>query len=644
MAKVTCESVFSSWHQFLRDDLNNRLLTGGPWRRIALLVTTVLAACGGGSPSDEPEAASPLRLEAASSVTQTVGPAGGTLTTTSANGTVYTLSVPARALRTAASITLAPIAEIDDLPAGVSLAGGAHLTPEGQTFDVPVTLTVALPTPPPNAPVPFTYAGQLSERRLYPAVLNDRMLTFEIVHFSGYAALLALPDIDLVLGNGYFPPTSAATDQALQALVGAASGPPGEARRAAMLAVLRGWLDNVIKPAVVAIQAIGAIDVNPGSANGAALEATTRLSYAMKAFDIATKYTFLTAGGTEEIYLDFQVAVRDTARHVMPLFNQACDSFPAALHLAVPEILAWQELARYSSTTTLDPTLERQAVLDALCVQVAYDPNGGVDFPTGIQPGQTGTLGVRAGYSVNGGPVRFDLPLFVLLTGASNVSPAGLQARLAPAAGANAQQTFLWNAATDEMRIEVEACLADEQLREVCGQAFVVRGIAPDAAGCQEYTATLGELRSVTSRVHAEIILGNARASASHRNGGVHSFDRTTTTARSVDYFRIDAPGATGDVQAQLRHQVVLANAVPALPAPSASVTLTWSGGSRTFTEFADYGVVHVPLAVRHGDVIRLEGFASVAPGPGAGAGATYSMRIDPIPGVLDVISLACPP
>jgi hypothetical protein len=591
-------------------------LTGRPCPLVALLAISVLGACGGGSPSVEPEAASPLRLEAATSVTQTVGPAGGTLTTTSADGTVYTLSVPARALRTAASITLAPIAAIDDLPTGVSLAGGAHLTPEGQTFDVPVTLTVALPTLPPSAPIPFTYAGLLSERRLYPAVLNGRMLTFEIVHFSGYAALLTLPDIDLVLGNGYFPPTSAATDQALQALVGAASGPPGEARRAAMLAVLRGWLDNVIKPAVVAIQAIAAIDINPGSANGAALEATTRLSYDMKAFDIAAKYTFLTAGGTEEIYLDFQVAVRDTARHVMPLFNQACDSFPAALHLAVPEVLAWQELARYSSTTTLDPTLERQAVLDALCVQVAYDPNGGITFPIDIQPGQTGALVVRAGYSINGGPVRLDLPMFLLLTGASNVSPAGLQAPLSAAAGASEQKSFLWNAATTEMRIDIEACLADEHLREVCGRAFVVRGL-PEG-GCPLYQVNVNG-QTETSRRYSEVAERNYSSDTGGEGAGaivglnpivtlVANYAGTVTAQANVTY-QVDASQATGtsfdaDWEWEGTYKIQ--------PGGSCSAILSIGNVSRTFIATAPDTTTgsrlplrfQLPITVRHGDVL----------------------------------------
>lgn len=438
-----------------------------------------LAGCGGGSSQDSPPA-SPLRLENAAAVTQTIGPAGGTLTTTAADGTAYTLTVPPTALRRATAITLAPIASIADLPAGVSVAGGVHLTPEGQAFDMPVKLTIALARPPSSAPIPFTYAGELTQRRLYPAVLTAGTLAFDIVHFSGYAALLAQPDVIAFLlgGNGYLPTPGAAGDQALQALVSASLQLTGEARSAAMRAALRGWLDTVIKPAVVSTQAITTIDVNPSTANAATIEATTRLRGEMQVFDIALKYALLAGADVNALYPDFQVAVRDAARHVIPLFNAACSQFASAWFLAVPDVFAWQELARLSSATALEPALERAAVLDALCVQVAYDPNGGTDFPSGIQPGQTGTLGVRAGFTVNGGPVRFDEPMLVSARGTNTSTSALLGAGELVAPGARYQQQFLWEPATTEMRIDIKACLADELLREICQQAFVVRGVS----------------------------------------------------------------------------------------------------------------------------------------------------------------------
>jgi hypothetical protein len=451
-------------------------------RLAALLALTLTAACGGGgSAGGEPAATSPLGLDAARSVTQTVGRAGGTLSTTGADGSVYTLTVPPRALRSATSITLAPIAAIGDLPTGVTLTAGAHLTPEGQAFDMPVKLEIALARPPSSAPIPFTYAGTLTQRRLYPATLSGKSIQFEVVHFSGYAALLGTPHFAIVHDpNSYLPTPGAAGDQALQALVDASIGLQGDPRAAAMRAALRGWLDNVIKPAVVAAHVITSVDVNPAGSTSALLT-LTRLRSEMQVFNVALKWAVISGGGDlDAIAFDSKVAARDAARHAIPLMNAACSSFNAAYFLAVPDVFAWQQIALETGATTLDATLQRSAVLDELCVQVAYDPNGGTDFPTGIHPGQTGTLGVRAGYSVNGGPVRFDLPMFVVLTGASGVTPSGLLAPFAVAAGATLQRQFLWEPSTTEMRIDVDTCLADELLREICQQAFVVRGAQVD--------------------------------------------------------------------------------------------------------------------------------------------------------------------
>jgi hypothetical protein len=614
-------------------------------RLAALLALTLISGCGGGSAGGEPAATSPLGLDAARSVSQTVGRAGGTLITAGADGTVYTLTVPPRALRSDASITLSPIAAIGDLPAGVSFAGGAHLTPEGQTFDVPVTLTVALPAPPPSAPIPFTYAAMLSERRLYPAVLIGRLLVFEIVHFSGYAALLAQPDIDLVHdANSYLPAPGAAGDQALQALVDAASEPPGEARGAAMRAALRGWLDNVITPAVVSTQSVTTIDVNPGAVNPVALEATSRLRGEMLMFNVALKYAVLVgAGDIDALYLDFRIAVKDAARHVIPLFNAACSQFPVAWAFAVPEVLAWQEIASDSGAAGLDPTLKRATVIDELCLQVAYEPDGGIDFPTGIQPGQSGTLSVRAGYTINGGPVRFDLPLFVLLTGASNVSPGGLQAPLAPLTGASVQQPFLWQHATTEMRIEVEACLADELLREVCQQGFVVRGESEAPFGCQESSVTVGEetLTRRTSVTLAAYNVGEAFANSSF--GGAGAFGGSSARASSVAFYKVDAPGVPGSFQAVVRYRAGLRDGNPDfLPDGSASVDLTWPGGTQTHTEFGTFDRTH-PITVQHGDVVKLEGRATVtSAGEGVVVFADYSIDLDPLPAGARLIEANC--
>jgi hypothetical protein len=611
------------------------------WGRHALVATLafMVAACGGGgdgAPAAPP--ASALRLDNAASVTQSIGPAGGTMTTTGADGTAYTLTVPAKALRSTTAITLTPIASIADLPSGVGLAGGAHLTPEGQTFSVPLKLTIALAAAPATPPLPFTYDGEFEQRHLYPATVSGSTIEFEIIHFSGYAAFIgqlealqAALDVSL----GFLPTPSARGDQALQELVNAAtSGLSSDARAAAMGAALRGWLDDAIKPAVVAAQAIETY--NP---EVFLIGSVSQLYLELSGFDIALKYAVLSGAGSEiaDVTLDFRVAVRDAARHVIAVSNAGCDT-ANALTIVAPEILSWQALAQRTSATALDPGLEHAAVLEALCVQVAYDPNGGLDFPTGIQPGQTGTLGVRAGYSVNGGPVQFDAPLFVLLSGATAVTPAGLLAPFAVDGGATLQQQFLWEPATTEMRIDVEACLAQEVLREVCQQAFIVRGTPPPVDTCPRYDVNVrGETDSSRNFfVNAEAGFSEDGAYGGASLGGNVSLSLTagypgTATARATMTYNVDASDAAGSSFDVVWRWSGNSNIGAG---GSCTATLVLGGVSRSFTTTgSEFRNLELPMTVRHGDALQLTLDAScTSPGltePDTLVNANIGMALD---------------
>jgi hypothetical protein len=576
-----------------------------------------LIACGGGSgEAVQPTPTAALRLDSAAAVTRTVGPAGGTLAATATDGSVHTLTVPPKALRRDTAITLTPIASIADLPAGVSLAGGTHLTPEGLKFDSPVTLEVELAAAPASAPVPFSYSGELQQRHLYPATLAGRTIRFEIVHFSGYAALIGQLEALLGPSDGYFPLPGPAGDQALQALVTAALQAPSATRNTAMLGALRGWLDGTIKPAVVAVQAFGSVDLDTDPVVSPSFDAALRLAGDMQIFAIAMKYAVLMgASEWEAIDQDFKVAVRDAALHLIPRLNAACSQFPDAWVLAVPEVLEWQALAQGSGAAALEPALDRAAVLQALCIQAAYDPNGGVDFPTGLQPGQSGMLTVRAGYTVNGGPVRFDQPLFVLLNGASNVSPAGLQAPLAPAAGASVQQTFLWEPATTEMRVDVEICLADPLLREVCQSAFVVRGQPseppppPPVGTCPSYSATAAG----TTRTGSDFLVGafaeartfDSEATALSREDNLLTVDvkHSSAAATGTVFYTVDERLESG---APISF-VVLWSGHAEVEAGSVMAMLTVNGNSTSDTASTTRPMLlQLPVTARHGDTLQI--------------------------------------
>jgi hypothetical protein len=575
-----------------------------------------LAGCGGGGAEEERAPAAALRLDGPAAVTQTIGPTGGTLVTTVADGTTYTLTVPPRALRSATVITLAPIAAIADLPAGVSLAGGAHLTPDGQRFDLPVRLEVVLAAAPARMPVPFAYSGELQQRHLYPATLTGRTISFEIVHFSGYAALNG------VLGDllGYFPAPSGRGDRALQELVDASllglDAP--QARDAAMRDALQGWFDDFIKPEVTAL--VGRSDYDFDAflvPNGR----VTQLASELRTFGVAVSFALLEATTFDSIVAvrdRFQLEVLVAARRAIDLSTAGCSTFPDhAVVLIAPDILAWQELAQLNGVGEFEQSLRRQAVLDALCVKPVYASPDGVGLAADIQPGQTALLTVRAGYAINGGPPRFDLPMAISTAGRSNVSPSERQTFEIGAGQAHAQ-LFQWHAATDSMLIDVSACFAEPLLAEVCQRAFVVRS-TPDEPSppppppppppappgtCPSYRVSAGaDLATGGDWSTGAVLPHDGVRGGSMRRNLEPILSTTSGTIRAVGvlHFMVDAsltdtPTGLFGGRAFWRAD---GSGVGTLLVNAARRALAVDGSNRTFAE--------QPFAVRHGEVMRLE-------------------------------------
>lgn len=186
---------------------------------LPLVLAALLTACGGGdggggggnatggapviSPGNPAGAslavdASPLRatltVDTARAVTQTVAPAGGTLAATGADGTLYTLSIPADALLQATDITMTPLTSLSVAGLATSAGYGVQLSPEGQSFINFVTLTI---TPPAGASVPIDrqipigWSGADNTVSLASIDPASRDVKLKLLHFSGYALLLA---------------------------------------------------------------------------------------------------------------------------------------------------------------------------------------------------------------------------------------------------------------------------------------------------------------------------------------------------------------------------------------------------------------------------------------------------------------------
>lgn len=83
-----------------------------------------------------------LEVDAAATAKATIGPDGGTVGTSGADGTAYELVVPAGALVEPVEISLAPVAEMVGLPEGDELSSGVEMEPDGLVFMKPAWLYI----------------------------------------------------------------------------------------------------------------------------------------------------------------------------------------------------------------------------------------------------------------------------------------------------------------------------------------------------------------------------------------------------------------------------------------------------------------------------------------------------------------------
>ncbi len=157
----------------------------------------VLSACGsgGGKPSttsQPPATPQPHPVDVAVTVdaareARAVIPAatGGTLSATAADGTVFTLVVPASALASDTEIAMRPIAGVDGLAATGGAWVGVDFQPEGLRLLDVARLTVTLSGGrAPRGPV-FGYASGGKSLHLVPIDPSPAVLSVPVLHFSG---------------------------------------------------------------------------------------------------------------------------------------------------------------------------------------------------------------------------------------------------------------------------------------------------------------------------------------------------------------------------------------------------------------------------------------------------------------------------
>jgi hypothetical protein len=169
-----------------------------------LLVSILLSACGGGGGSggntNAPapsatdaifkDAANPVNVtvtsDAARTATQVVTTAGATLTATSADGSQFTLLIPANAVTQDTTISMIPVTSMTGLPFANGLVAAVQFAPDGLFLEKDATLTIV-----PSVAVPVDkqtfigYLGSGSDLHLVPPASPNAAIQMLVGHLSG---------------------------------------------------------------------------------------------------------------------------------------------------------------------------------------------------------------------------------------------------------------------------------------------------------------------------------------------------------------------------------------------------------------------------------------------------------------------------
>jgi hypothetical protein len=127
-----------------------------------------------------------VQLDEASTTSSTISPSGGSLSLTAADGTVFTLDVPAKALEADTLITMTAVKSLDGAPLDSSEVAAVQLEPSGLHFKELLTLTVV---PAQDIPIKnqlmFAYEGSGQDYHLAVVDPKSKDIKIKLLNFSG---------------------------------------------------------------------------------------------------------------------------------------------------------------------------------------------------------------------------------------------------------------------------------------------------------------------------------------------------------------------------------------------------------------------------------------------------------------------------
>jgi hypothetical protein len=435
----------------------------------------------------------PLVLESTQAANDSIGPAGGTITATSATGLVYTLTVPANALATPRRITMTPVKTIRTLPLTGGVLGAVDLQPAGLRFTKPVQLKIAAATTAPAGTHLIGFSFEQQGDSLQPAIVADSgsSATVFLTHFSGGGAVFGSQnDIAAFVGDSLNQ--SDESDPFIDSLIVLSTASPPDL--AAQLQVLRNWFNQLIIPEIQRAETDSALGVAIGDYH---LAIATDLAFGISATSVLGPEKDAAAA-----------AIAPKLRQAIADENSVC--LQQRDITAAANALFWQTQAADFGVDTPAEQLDRTTVLFNLCISVAFTRS---DYPDPAVANTQGTLDVRAGMQFGTDP-NIALELFTWSTVVTGSTADGTLTGNSDTSGGFTTLITPTGQASLEMRVHM--CIFDNQLPyfDVCGNRTVTRPFGVTITGDVTVKTQTGlqSLANVTRIVGNLTIDGSAAA------------------------------------------------------------------------------------------------------------------------------------
>jgi hypothetical protein len=410
-----------------------------------------------------------LQLEAARSVSAEIGSEGGVIETTSSANVHYRLVIPPLALHEKTTITITPIAAVQNAPF-LQLLGAVRFAPDGLHLLQPGRLTIELPTPPNLSKlVGIAFSDDGQRLALTPGQIAGNSVSVTVGHFSGAGA--ASVDTLAVAPADDSSESWAALRRLLEA--GIAADAAGAPNVQLYTQIFRDWFRDEVKPALVA----AAADFDRLDAALSlwrlwlSMITTTATAYDS---DFGATLTLLLATELSEAESLAAAALRAFIDSAMA--TCLADMSPLAAYSA----LIYQSYAEAYGLNTVANGLDRAGFIQKLCLRVRHDQ---VTLPDTVLANQPAALSARVGLAYGSTAAASDFSHTLNVTISPNGSTDNTARLYTTSAGV--VTTTLTPDGTTDLSAHLHSCMrplegipGGTMLAGVCADTTISRSLA----------------------------------------------------------------------------------------------------------------------------------------------------------------------